>query len=472
MAISQPHLELRKTGFYWRRRVPARLSSRFKPAFFCFPLRTHVPREAAELARRLTTISELCFNAETDVHPEIMTSLLTGYARFEIEAFDHLRALTGPRTRQAAEAALEIEAAARASLRDAIFLCDHAASLSPIGDTARRLGIEIDEDDEDFPILMTKMLRLMIEISDEKDRRARGIFSDTQPYLQMALQAPLPAQPPQPLQSPVAAVPAYVQRQDVAQETPSQTSPFQAEFVPEFNEPPEAEERQKEEVFFERDGLKISVETGNNPPARVLDGSDGGVLDLWDSWFEYKKKGMRREGSYTYEDDKLAEKFKKDAGTVQSTRKIISDMIGNKPIHHVTDEEWTAFNNLLFKLPNNHGKSPLDKEQNCFEIIEREQKKKARERRKAEIKIQKERIGKDEAEALREKASFKTIAPRTVQRHQGNLRSALNHAVDLGVISHNSFKPFVLSEKAIDELRNARPETTRRPATRLSSSQV
>ncbi|MEP4035876.1 tyrosine-type recombinase/integrase [Pseudophaeobacter sp.] len=136
-------------------------------------------------------------------------------------------------------------------------------------------------------------------------------------------------------------------------------------------------------------------------------------------------------------------------------------MIGNKPIQQVTDGEWTAFNNMLFKLQSNLGKPPLHKEQHCFEIIEREKKKKARELCKAEITIKKERVDKDDAEALREKARFKKVAPRTVQRHQGNLRSALNHAVKLGVISHNSYKSFVLSEKAIDELRNARPETSR-----------
>ncbi len=116
---------------------------------------------------------------------------------------------------------------------------------------------------------------------------------------------------------------------------------------------------------------------------------------------------MRQEGSYVYEDEELAAKFEKDAGTVQSTRNLIADMIGNKPIHQVTDEDWTAFNNMLFKLPSNHGKSPLDKEQHCFEIIDREKNKKARELRKAEIKIKKERVGKDESEALREKARFK-----------------------------------------------------------------
>ncbi|WP_421780161.1 DUF6538 domain-containing protein [Falsirhodobacter deserti] len=131
MTRTQPHLELRKTGYYWRRRVPRAVSNRFKTSFFCFPLRTHVPREAAELARRVTAISDLCFVAESGVSPEEMTKILVTYARLEIEAADCLRALTGPRSRAAAEASLSIESAARASLRDALFLCDRSSACEP-----------------------------------------------------------------------------------------------------------------------------------------------------------------------------------------------------------------------------------------------------------------------------------------------------------------------------------------------------
>ncbi len=41
MAKRQPHLESRPTGYYWRRRVPAREALRFESAFFCFPLHTN-----------------------------------------------------------------------------------------------------------------------------------------------------------------------------------------------------------------------------------------------------------------------------------------------------------------------------------------------------------------------------------------------------------------------------------------------
>ncbi len=171
MAASQPHLELRPTGYYWRRRVPARETRRFSERFFCFPLRTHVRREAAELARRLSAISELCFASEPHVSPELMTRILTDYACLEIEAADRLRALARPRSRAAAEAALAIEAAARGALRDAIFLCDRSAALPAIQETARRLGIALSEDEEDFALLPEIDRQRPVAAPHRQDRR-------------------------------------------------------------------------------------------------------------------------------------------------------------------------------------------------------------------------------------------------------------------------------------------------------------
>ncbi|MEP4035875.1 hypothetical protein [Pseudophaeobacter sp.] len=136
---------------------------------------------------------------------------------------------------------------------------------------------------------MANMVRLMIELSEEQDRRARGIFSDTQPYLQMALQAPQPVPAPGHGAVPAPKALACSHQQETPPAVAQSTATSDEATVTTVVE----EERQKEEVFFEREGLKISVETGKNPPARVLDGSDGGVLELWDTWFEYKKKGMR-----------------------------------------------------------------------------------------------------------------------------------------------------------------------------------
>lgn len=81
MCAQSSFLQLRKHGYVWRRRVPRRGLHLFTKPFLCFALRTHVLCEAAETGRRLTALAELCFNAETAVPPEVMTQLLTSYAR-------------------------------------------------------------------------------------------------------------------------------------------------------------------------------------------------------------------------------------------------------------------------------------------------------------------------------------------------------------------------------------------------------
>ena len=63
-----PHLERRQSGYFWRRRLPCPRLPRpnwtpSKKSFLCFSLRTHVPREAKILARRLTAMSDMVFAA-------------------------------------------------------------------------------------------------------------------------------------------------------------------------------------------------------------------------------------------------------------------------------------------------------------------------------------------------------------------------------------------------------------------------
>lgn len=181
MRSPQPHLERRPTGYFWRRRVPVAVLPRFCISFLCFPLKTNLLPEAAAIARRLTAIADSCFSAGIDVSPEVMTRLLVTYARLEIETADRIRALTAPCSRAAAEAALAVEAATRASLRDAIFLCERDPAFRAIESTARHLGLDIRGDDEDLPILADRMLRLMLELSEERERRSRGIFPSRSP---------------------------------------------------------------------------------------------------------------------------------------------------------------------------------------------------------------------------------------------------------------------------------------------------
>ena len=484
MTTNQAHLELRSTGFYWRRRVPAAAKNRSKPQFFCFPLRTHVPRDAAELARRLTAVSEICFKAEQQMPPEFMTEILVTYAQMEIELSDRLRALTGPRTREAGEAALALEGAARASLRDAIFLCDKSPALQPIRDTAERLGLVLDEAEDDFAILAEKMVRTMIAVSEERERRAQGIYNEQDANLAEALRRMSVPNMPSAGEAP---------RRSLEQATPSTASPTQKPIV--SKEPASSKEEQeltsaatdeqsdRREILQQPEmphedvvktaepalitihnvnGRSVKVRTDHLEPVRILDGTDPRVLDLWDEWFDDKMAGLTFKGAYIRDDEGKGARFGKSADTIRSTRKIVSDVFGDIRLSQTTSELWSKFNDLLLELPNNQGRSANLRHLTCREFIEHERAEEGKRLLKAEQRINKEGLSGEEAEAIREQARTKVISPRTFQRHLKYLSSPLNHAVEKGLISHNPFKPFVLGEEMIDEMRASLPETKRK----------
>lgn len=183
---------------------------------------------------------------------------------------------------------------------------------------------------------------------------------------------------------------------------------------------------------------------------------------MWDRWFDEMSRGVTRSGAYVFEDTGKAARFKKEADTILSTRKLISDILGDLCISEATGENWNHFNETIRKLPNNHGRSANLRHLTCFEFTELEEAKEKIKKSDAERRIEKEKLSEDEAEKLRRQACFERIAPRTFQRHQKYLSVALDHAVNTGRLSHNPFRDFVLGEAAINELRKGRPETKRK----------
>lgn len=490
MSKSTPFLEARPTGFYWRRRVPAAILPRYQTPFFCFPLKTHVLREAAAVASRITAISDICFRAEIDVSPEVMTRLLVTYARLEIEASDRLRALTGPRTREAAEAGLAMETAIRASLRDAIFLCERDPAFRAIESTARHLGLDIEGNDEDLPILADKMLRLMLELSEERERRARGHFSDSQPYLSLALSgaglacgsmmtAPVEATRAPEIRSTgmaeVVPTPVFasarakcvdkVDAMEDAPPAPSKAPDTSAETeMPSAAVPPTPElEPAPPSVVFDNGVVSIAFAketTPADPGSR-----EPSVVELFDIWFDYKARGCLKTGEYEITDATLAEAFLKNSDTDKSTRKIIANFFGDRCVSDLTKADCQGFLNFLRTIPTNHGKSPRLRHLPLADII-----KQADEHDKALIasaqKAADEKNRKAGKKPVKLKRSdIKGLTPRltgrTVQRHQGTLASVLDHAVEIGLIPSHDFRGFVLKDKTVALLKAAGPDTSR-----------
>ena len=128
-----PHLELRASGYFWRRRLPKQVFSKdmsefgFDPTTVLFSLRTNDPVEAVPLARRLTQLSSLTFTLarSAKMTPSETHALVTETLRREIAAADAARAVAPPRSREDAILDQAQLATLVATLREAIELRDY-----------------------------------------------------------------------------------------------------------------------------------------------------------------------------------------------------------------------------------------------------------------------------------------------------------------------------------------------------------
>lgn len=190
-----PHLETRRSGYYWRRRLPRslldqgelspdapgnKIATTPKKIFLCFSLRIHVLRDAKILARRLTEMSDLVFAADAEmmmaIAPEIQVNMLESLARFEIEAFERARAVSGPRSPEVAAPDLRREEALQTTLRQALYLGDREVARRPLHHVAAHLGLKLDEADEDWTVLAYEATKVLLDISQERSRRQQGIY--------------------------------------------------------------------------------------------------------------------------------------------------------------------------------------------------------------------------------------------------------------------------------------------------------
>lgn len=457
MASRHPHLELRPTGYHWRRRIPASVRKRYKLSFLCLPLRTHVLREAAGLANRITAISELCFLAEPPVSPEVMTEILVTFTRLEIEAADRLRALTGPRTRVAADAAMALEVATRASLHDAIYLCDKSAALGPVRNTAQHLGITLDETTDDFSILCDKMMRVLIDTSHQKQRRANGDFGSDDAYVLAA----------------IGQLQHYdVQRASAVIVPPSQmTRHLEASTVTAL----EASESHRSEVDASCTEPKVLAP---GEPARINAHDDREidrpslstlpapektitVPEVCDAWFKSRSLGEEWNGYEFSATPGAGQQFLKNADTTSATLKIISSFLADLSVDQLDQTRAQAFNEALLKLPKLRNRSAKQRERSVSEVVSETEKLEKRQVTAANAKIKRERLSGDEAEQVLDDARIARLDPTTIQKHQRILSAALDFGTRSGLITQNPFKRYVYNDKKVRDMKRYREDTSR-----------
>ncbi len=242
-----PHLEYRRSGYVWRRRWPKRLSERWvdsepsksaiepNPLLFkssrresgpigenpysksevpgssvekpnksgaasnrsnggipslVFSLKTHAFSEAQELSIRLTALSNLTFHyiaSTMTLTPAVVTHVLTTLVRFEIEAADRIRIQGDQRTPEAAKFALRRERALQETLRQALQLRNHEVARRPLQAVSQHLGIALPEDGDDWKSLAYEATRILLNVSEERERRERGLFHEPSPYFSQGI---------------------------------------------------------------------------------------------------------------------------------------------------------------------------------------------------------------------------------------------------------------------------------------------
>ncbi|MFZ3583212.1 hypothetical protein ACOI1H_13720 [Loktanella sp. DJP18] len=181
-----PHLERRRSGYFWRRRwprapFPGSTCTPLEKNLLCFSLRTHVLRDAKILGHRLTTMSDMVFAAPAEtmmpIAPHIQSSLLETLVRFEILAFERTRALSGLCSTDTAMLDLRREELLQSTLRQALQLGDRDVARNPLRHVAAQLGIALDETDADWAALAYEATKVLLDVSLERNRRRQGLYA-------------------------------------------------------------------------------------------------------------------------------------------------------------------------------------------------------------------------------------------------------------------------------------------------------
>ncbi|TMV14583.1 DUF6538 domain-containing protein [Arenibacterium halophilum] len=514
------HLEHRPAGYAWRRRVPRSLgaptpSKPLEREFFCFSLRTHVLRDAKILSARLTALSDKVFAAAAEktmtIAPEMTNSLLTGLARFEIEAFERSRALAGSRSPEVAALDLEREAALQDTLRRAIYLGDREVARAPLRNVAALLGLALDEADQDWTALAYEATRVLLDVSAERARRQQGIFDQPTVYFRRAVDTnirayispssvtPLPPVSVTPAnlasdvaRTPVQAAETPASRPDTSRATHVATSPsvavrekasgstpplshtvgaidpdttiYEGVAIPVvrpfgLKAPKGLSDAQAQENRISMRPPNIHVAVHKLPEAsqRALAKARGITLpEAINLFFDLKDLGYQNDFARPQKRDGLAgEKFKKEN---VSRLRLASDYwpeeLGSGPVDEIDPESVNDALERLWRLPTHHGKfAPFLATDGYKDLIERCDSKAAE--LEAELKRMKSAGATDEEiDRKRQEDQIPRLKVDTYLKHARVLGAVGKMLMDMQLIDVNPFALCVWTNKEVKKLRS------------------
>ncbi|SNT71927.1 hypothetical protein [Paracoccus seriniphilus] len=427
-------------------------------------------------------------------------ALLTEMARFQIAAHEALRACAEPRSEAAASYAVQTERATQDMLRRALALGDRSPAVEPLREMAQRLGITLDENSADWRALAFQGLRVMLDVSRERERREFGHHDEPTPIFRsvMASRSASPvaavpglvAQPPAlaPI-VPAAAAPTVfpvavptmpttttsaepqmacpVQNRVV--ETPAKTGPSEIVRKPTASADEETEisrsnlAPQDDDTAFRiklRPPLLMNIDMRDLSPEtqEVLQTKPRGItlLEGIKLMKELKLAGYGDDFSMEQTGDAAAgKKWKSNSGSKANVaEKFWVEFIGNVPFEEADQDDIRDALKILPELPYQHskGKDKFVAKNGFRALIE-------------DLNAEEERAEKDALKALgngpevteadREKARLDAHIPRlraeTRAKHRGYIKSVGKMLYDLQLIDRNPFEICSVPNKLKDK---------------------
>ncbi|QFT62067.1 hypothetical protein [Roseivivax sp. THAF30] len=417
----------------------------------CFSLKTHDYHVAADRARRLTALSDETFlyAAMMSLSMQETSRLLTELVRFEIAAADHLRATESPRSAVAAQASIERERAIQDSLRDAYLRRDFAIAEDPLRSVADKLGVSLpDLASPDARWLAHEATRVLLDVSQERERRDRGEFSEPSPYFQRALASNTAHIPAQPHHAAGSALPrdAFA---SLRSETQTKEDDMFFKF-PNFRastptisqpEPSEPEHPEIRETLKERAVLGVLSEDS----IRLLEkGSSITISEAFSVYLELKCNGC----TDTWEkpqkpNQKTGAKWEKtSANTLRTGQKIWTDFLDDTPIGEIEKDAVDEAIAKMADIPKHHGKGgdfiPFN---GYVDLIDRMRVKQENDMNAVERALKNEYSDNPAyIEDRRREKAIPTIRAETYMRHVRGPNKVAKMLMAFGVIDKNPFE--------------------------------
>ncbi|MDO5704787.1 MAG: hypothetical protein Q4G49_06875, partial [Paracoccus sp. (in: a-proteobacteria)] len=482
-----PHLHKRPKGlFSWRRRwprnaAPARDVTSRQSAFLCFSLRTDFPTDAKALARRLTALSDPVFAAVTGkimpLDRATAELLLTDLVRFEIEASDRARAVAPFRPIEVAEAEAAREAALQATLRRAIFLRDRDVARAPLREVAARLGLELDETGPEWLSLAIEATRVLLDISEERARRDRGVFCGQAPAFRSAMHlhqhhaVAVAIEPstmttvtsisPQawfgasnartaPDPDPHAGTSAAVTDSTASDEVHN-NMPIDARAAFETENSPKKPDRTPGPLAAPHPAAPAC--TMPTTPKRAASKDKEYTLDAgFLAYIEARSAGKSAKRIDEPANVKEGESWSRQSGpNVQGTRRLMGRFFGDRPLASMTEKDMSDFFTVLQHVPANHGKSP-EEQRDLRDLVATADAEEAGNATKIRLEGTMSGMSPGNIEAAIAIARVRRVRMNTVYRHMQDTKRMFRYMVALGRIASNPMDNVIWPKKTLDRL--------------------